>query len=77
MSNNSPSLRQYEVIFMGSNAQGRLPMFTVVEAATGKGARRAFVERFKPVTGWFLGNPEDITDRIRKESDDAGSHSRK
>ncbi|EEB7409437.1 hypothetical protein GL503_20355 [Salmonella enterica] len=77
MSNNLPSLRQYEVIFMGSNAQGKIPMFTVVEAVTGKGAIRAFVERFKPVTGWFLGNPEDITDRIRKESDDAGSHSQK
>ncbi|HHL1595488.1 TPA: hypothetical protein ACXGV0_005751, partial [Klebsiella oxytoca] len=26
-----------------------------------------------PVKGWFLGEPEDITDQLKKEEEEAGS----
>ena len=40
---------------------------------TGKGAIKAFIERYKPVQGWFLGDPEDITDNVQKEAEEAES----
>jgi hypothetical protein len=45
---------------------GNLPMFTRVQATTGKRAIKAFIERWEPVKGWFLAKPEDITDRRRR-----------
>ena len=27
----------------------------------------------EPVKGWFLGEPEDITDQLKKEEEEAGS----
>ena len=68
-----PSLRTYRIAFLGSNASGNLPMFTRVKAMTGKGAIKAFIERYKPVQGWFLGDPEDITDNVQKEAEEAES----
>ena len=62
-----PSLRTYRIAFLGSNASGNLPMFTRVQATTGKRAIKAFIERCEPVKGWFLGEPEDITDQLKKE----------
>ncbi|HBT9162445.1 TPA: hypothetical protein MCM75_005622, partial [Klebsiella pneumoniae] len=50
-----------------------LPMFTRVQATTGKRAIKAFIERCEPVKGWFLGAPEDITDQVKKEEEEAGS----
>ncbi|EKJ9652105.1 hypothetical protein CSZ60_004966, partial [Salmonella enterica] len=47
-------------------------MFTRVQAMTGKGAVRAFIERYKPVSGWLLGDPVDITDKVQKEEEEAG-----
>ncbi|EKM7777472.1 hypothetical protein FAS74_005256, partial [Salmonella enterica] len=58
--------------FTGRDAQGVLPMFTRVQAMTGKGAVRAFIERYKPVSGWLLGDPVDITDKVQKEEEEAG-----
>ncbi|HGN9087029.1 TPA: hypothetical protein ACK1J8_005280, partial [Klebsiella quasipneumoniae] len=52
-----PSLRTYRIAFLGSNASGNLPMFTRVQATTGKRAIKAFIERCEPVKGWFLGEP--------------------
>ncbi|ELI8702649.1 hypothetical protein RSL75_004274 [Salmonella enterica] len=49
------AMRVYQIAFSGRDAQGVLPMFTRVKAMTGKKAVRAFVERYKPVSGWFLG----------------------
>ena len=49
-------------------------MFTRVQAMTGKGAVRAFIERYRPVSGWLLGDPEDITDKMQKEAEGAGSN---
>lgn len=37
---------------------------------TGKGAVRAFIERYRPVSGWLLGDPEDITDKLQKEAEE-------
>ena len=68
-----PSLRTYRIAFLGSNASGNLPMFTRVQATTGKRALKAFIERCAPVKGWFLGAPEDITDQVQKEEEEAGS----
>ncbi|OVG36148.1 hypothetical protein [Klebsiella pneumoniae] len=45
----------------------------VVQATTGKRAIKAFIERCEPVKGWFLGAPEDITDQVKKEEEEAGS----
>ncbi|EJK88497.1 hypothetical protein UUU_36900 (plasmid) [Klebsiella pneumoniae subsp. pneumoniae DSM 30104 = JCM 1662 = NBRC 14940] len=44
-----------------------------MQATTGKRAIKAFIERCKPVKGWFLGAPEDITDQVQKEEEEAGS----
>ncbi|HHG1350129.1 TPA: hypothetical protein ACPUMF_005351, partial [Klebsiella pneumoniae] len=30
-------------------------------------------ERCEPVKGWLLGEPEDITDQLKKEEEEAGS----
>lgn len=38
-----PSLRTYRIAFLGSNASGNLPMFTRVQATTGKRAIKAFI----------------------------------
>ncbi|MFB8746647.1 hypothetical protein NMD07_25560 (plasmid) [Citrobacter cronae] len=65
------AMRVYQITFTGRDAKGVLPMFTRVKAMTGKGAVRAFIERYKPVSGWFLGNPEDITDKVQKEAEEA------
>lgn len=68
------AMRVYQIAFSGRDAKGVLPMFTRVKAMTGKKAVRAFVERYKPVNGWFLGDPEDITDKVQKEAEDTGSN---
>lgn len=64
------AMRVYQITFTGRDAKGVLPMFTRVQAITEKGAIRAFIERYKPVSGWLLGDPEDITDKVKKEADD-------
>lgn len=61
------AMRVYQIAFSGRDAQGVLPMFTRISATTGKRAVRAFIERYKPVSGWLLGDPEDITDKVQKE----------
>lgn len=68
------AMRVYQIAFSGRDAKGVLPMFTRVKAMTGKKAVRAFVERYKPVSGWFLRDPEDITDKVQKEAEDTGSN---
>ncbi|EAQ9807348.1 hypothetical protein CTQ59_001692 [Salmonella enterica subsp. arizonae] len=65
------AMRVYQIAFTGRDVNGVLPMFTRVQAMTGKGAVRAFIERYKPVSGWLLGDPEDITDKVNKEADEA------
>lgn len=66
------AMRVYQIAFSGRDAKGVLPMFTRVKAMTGKKAVKAFVERYQPVSGWFLGDPEDITDKVQKEAEEAG-----
>ncbi|CAI9395572.1 MULTISPECIES: hypothetical protein [Enterobacteriaceae] len=68
------AMRTYQIAFTGRDAKGVLPMFTRVQAMTGKGAVRAFIERYRPVSGWLLGDPEDITDKMQKEAEGAGSN---
>ncbi|HDE1922563.1 TPA: hypothetical protein PCF55_005528 [Klebsiella pneumoniae] len=52
-----PSLRTYRIAFLGSNASGNLPMFTRVQATTGKRAIKGEHEkprgshRMMPSTG--------------------------
>lgn len=67
----SQAMRVYQITFTGRDAKGVLPMFIRVKAMTGKGAVRAFIERYRPVQGWFLGDPEDITDKVQKEAEEA------
>lgn len=67
------AMRVYQITFTGRDAKGVIPMFTRVKAMTGKGAIKAFIERYKPVQGWFLGDPEDITDNVKKEAEEAES----
>lgn len=64
----------YQIAFSGRDAQGVLPMFTREQAMTGKRAVRAFIERYEPVSGWFSGKPEDITDKVQKEAEATGSN---
>ena len=71
------AMRTYQIAFTGRDEKGVLPMFTRVQAATGKGAVRAFIERYSPVSGWLLGDPEDITDKLNKEAKEAESVSQK
>ncbi|EAB2296916.1 hypothetical protein MLA66_004431 [Salmonella enterica] len=68
------AMRVYQIAFSGRDAQGVIPMFTRVKAMTGKKAVRAFVKRYQPVSGWFLGDPEDITDKVQKEAEGTGSN---
>ncbi|EAO6613115.1 hypothetical protein C2O24_20205 [Salmonella enterica] len=68
------AMRVYQIAFSGRDANGVLPMFTRVQAMTGKAAVRTFVERYQPVSGWLLGAPEDITDKVQKEAEEAGSN---
>ncbi|WP_394564999.1 hypothetical protein [Pantoea sp. SGAir0180] len=51
------AMRIYSVAFPGSNEKGSLPVFTRVEAVTAKRAQKRFIEEFRPVKGWFLGDP--------------------
>ena len=50
------AMRVYQIAFSGRDAQGVIPMFTRIRAVTGKRAVRAFIERYQPVSGWFLGS---------------------
>ncbi|HAV8297002.1 TPA: hypothetical protein JLC23_004099 [Escherichia coli] len=68
------TMRVYQIAFSGRDAQGVLPMYTRVQAVTGKAAVRAFIERYRPVSGWLLGDPEDITDKVNKEAEEPGSN---
>ncbi|EES3619341.1 hypothetical protein [Serratia marcescens] len=71
------AMRTYQITFTGRDEKGVLPMFTRVRATTGKGAVREFIELYRPVSGWLLGDPEDITDRLNKEAKEAESVSQK
>ena len=71
------AMRTYQIAFTGRDEKGVLPMFTRVRATTGKGAVRAFIARYRPVSGWLLGDPEDITDKLNKEAKEAESVSQK
>ena len=56
-------LSKYEIVFDGHNAQGPLPLKTIIEAVTRKAAIRAFVAQYKPTGGWLLGDALDVTER--------------
>nr|VUD29952.1 Uncharacterised protein [Raoultella sp. NCTC 9187] len=49
------AMRVYQITFTGRDAKGVIPMFTRVKAMTGKGAIKAFIERYKPVSGLVSG----------------------
>jgi hypothetical protein len=66
-----PSLRTYRIAFLGSNASGNLPMFTRVQATTGKRAIKAFIERCEPVKGWFRANRKTLP--IEEKEEEEGS----
>lgn len=66
--------RIYNVAFLGSNEKGSLPMFTRVEAVTAKRAQKIFVEEYRPVKGWFLGDPEDVTEQTQTEAETPNQH---
>ena len=68
------AMRVYQIAFSGRDAQGVVPMVPRLRALTGKRAVRAFIERYQPVSGWFLGDPEDITNKVQKEAEDTGSN---
>ncbi|MGX9244050.1 hypothetical protein ACWXWB_22030 [Pantoea dispersa] len=66
--------RIYNVAFLGSDEKGSLPVFTRVEAVTAKRAQKLFVEQYRPVKGWFLGDPEDVTEQARAEAETPNQH---
>ncbi|MGX9377392.1 hypothetical protein ACWXV6_21750 [Pantoea ananatis] len=66
--------RIYNVAFLGSNEKGSLPMFTRVEAVTAKRAQKRFIEVYRPVKGWFLGDPEDVTEQAQTEAETLNQH---
>lgn len=66
--------RIYNVAFLGSNEKGSLPVFTRVEAVTAKRAQKLFVEQYRPVKGWFLGDPEDVTEQAQTEAETLNQH---
>ncbi|MDI3366239.1 hypothetical protein [Pantoea sp. V108_6] len=66
--------RIYNVAFLGSDEKGSLPLFTRVEAVTAKRAQKLFVEQYRPVKGWFLGDPEDVTEQAQTEAETLNQH---
>lgn len=66
--------RIYNVAFLGSDEKGSLPLFTRVEAVTAKRAQKLFVEQYRPVKGWFLGDPEDVTEQAQTEAETPNQH---
>ncbi|MDF7788559.1 hypothetical protein P4910_24215 [Pantoea stewartii] len=65
--------RIYNVAFLGSNEKGSLPMFTRVEAVTANRAQKRFIEEFRPVEGWFLGDGRDRTGTDRSRNTESAS----
>ena len=63
MAEQAQAMSKYEITFDGHNAQGALPLKTVIEAVTRKAAIRAFIAQYKPTGGWLLGDPLDVTER--------------
>ena len=61
-----PSLRTYRIAFLGSNASGNLPMFTRVQATTGKRAIKAFIERCEPSKAGFWANRKTLPISLRR-----------
>ena len=59
------AMRVYQITFTGRDAKA---LFRCLprETMTGKGAIKAFIERYKPVQGWAI--LEDITDNVKKEA---------
>ncbi|MGP2416879.1 hypothetical protein [Pantoea ananatis] len=66
--------RIYNVAFLGSDEKGSLPLFTRVEAVTAKRAQKLFVEQYRPVKGWFLGDPEDVTEQAQTDAETPNQH---
>jgi len=66
--------RIYNVAFLGSDEKGSLPLFTRVEAVAAKRAQKLFVEQYRPVKGWFLGDPEDVTEQAQTEAETLNQH---
>lgn len=71
------AMRKYQITFSGRDTKGVLPMFTCVQAMTGKGAGRAFIARHRPLQGLFLGDPEDVTHKVNKEAETADKAAQK
>jgi hypothetical protein len=71
------AMRTYQIAFTGRDEKGVLPMFTRVQAATGKGAVRGVYRALQPRQRLALGDPEDITDKLNKEAKEADSVSQK
>jgi len=67
------SARVYQITFCGRDKNGVLPMFLRVKAESAQEAVKAFIKRYQPVSGWLLGDPEDITERIISEKEEGKS----
>jgi len=65
--------RVYQITFCGCDKNGVLPMFLRVKAETAKEAVKEFIRRYQPVSGWLMGDPEDITGRVISENEEGKS----
>lgn len=60
------AMRVYQIAFSGRDANGVLPMFTRVQAMTGKAAVRAFVERYQPSAAGYWAIPKTLRTKYRR-----------
>lgn len=54
------AMRTYQITFIGRDANGVLPMFTRVQAMTGKGAKRRLLNAINPSEAGFQATPKTL-----------------
>ncbi|WP_282677649.1 hypothetical protein [Serratia marcescens] len=64
--------RRWEIMFFGQGANGSIPMFSRVTAQTAAEAKARFISLLKPVNGYFLGEPVQISETEIKEVNGGG-----
>ncbi|VDA77212.1 hypothetical protein BANRA_05300 [Klebsiella pneumoniae] len=61
-----PSLRTYRIAFLGRNASGNLPMFTRVQATTGKRAIKRLLNAVNPSKAGFWAHLKTLPIKLRR-----------
>lgn len=64
--------RRWEIMFFGQSAKGSIPMFSRITAKTAAEAKARFIALKNPVSGYFLGEPVQISETEIKEVNGGG-----